>query len=85
VRSASSSVAITAYCLWAFEKAGAGGHGAIWFELSVVPFSLAILRYALLLDAGLGSAPEEVVLADRRLQVLGALLVVLFSVGLYVK
>ena len=36
-----------------------------WFQLSIVPFVLAILRYALLLDAGQGGAPEEVVLGDR--------------------
>ena len=96
VRSVSSGVAMTAYFLWAFEKAGATGpgsqprqvvastHGSLWFELSVVPFALAILRYALLLDGGHGGAPEEVILGDRTLQILGLILVGLFAIGLYV-
>jgi decaprenyl-phosphate phosphoribosyltransferase len=96
VRSVSSSVAMTAYFLWAFEKAGSSTplvalqshtqpatHGALWFELSVIPFALGILRYALLLDAGQGGAPEDIVLGDRTLQVLGVALVIMFGVGLY--
>ena len=97
VRSVSSAVAMTAYFLWAFERAGtptcvtltaacpkvATGHGAIWFELSVIPFALAIMRYALLLDAGDGGAPEDVVLRDRTLQVFGLILIALFAIGLY--
>lgn len=83
VRSVSSGVAMTAYCLWAFEKAH-GAAGAIWYELSIVPFVMAILRYGLLIDAGKGGAPEDVVLGDRRLQVLGLCLAVLFAAGVYV-
>ena len=44
---------------------------------------LAILRYALLLDAGRGGAPEEIVLGDRPLQVLGLVWVGLFAAGVY--
>ena len=82
VRSVSSGVAMTAYCLWAFEKAH-GATGAIWFELSIVPFVVAVLRYGLLVDAGKGGAPEDVVLGDRRLQVLGVCLAALFAAGVY--
>lgn len=82
VRSVSSGVAMTAYCLWAFEKAH-GATGAIWFELSIVPFVIAVLRYGLLVDAGKGGAPEDVVLGDRRLQVLGVCLAALFAAGVY--
>ena len=46
------------YCLWAFEKSATVGEQA-WFELSIVPFALGILRYALLLSQGDGGAPEE--------------------------
>ena len=83
VRSVSSGVAMTAYCLWAFEKAH-GASGAIWFELSIVPFVLGVLRYGLLVDAGQGGAPEDVVLGDRTLQVLGVCLAGLFALGVYV-
>jgi decaprenyl-phosphate phosphoribosyltransferase len=82
VRAVASAVAMTAYCLWAFERAH-GSAGAIWFELSIVPFVLGVLRYALLVDAGHGGAPEDVVLGDRTLQVLGLCLAVLFAVGVY--
>ncbi len=82
VRSVSSSVAIAAYCLWAFEKADLAA-APIWFQLSIVPFVLAILRYALLLDTGSGGAPEEIVLQDQALQVLGLLWVLTFAVGVY--
>ena len=82
VRSVSSSVAIAAYCLWAFEKADVAA-APVWFQLSIVPFVLAILRYALLLDSGAGGAPEEIVLSDRALQVLGTLWLVAFAIGVY--
>ena len=68
VRAVASSVTILAYCLWAFEKSADVGN-PVWFELSIVPFVLGILRYALLLDQGGGGAPEDLVLADRVLLV----------------
>jgi decaprenyl-phosphate phosphoribosyltransferase len=82
LRGVTSAIAIAAYCLWAFEKAEAADV-QIWFQLSIVPFVLGILRYALLLESGQGGAPEEVVLGDRTLQVLGAAWVVVFAVGVY--
>jgi decaprenyl-phosphate phosphoribosyltransferase len=78
----SSGVAIAAYCLWAFEKAKVAGDPVL-FQLSIIPFVMAILRYALLLDAGRGGAPEEVVLGDRMLQALGLVWVLLFAAGVY--
>jgi decaprenyl-phosphate phosphoribosyltransferase len=78
----SSTVAVTAYCLWAFESQKAH-HSGIWYQLSIVPFGLALLRYAFLLDQGHGGSPEDVVLGDRSLQVLGALWVVVFALGVY--
>lgn len=77
-----SGVAVTAYCLWAFEESGFHT-GPPWYELSIVPFTMSILRYALLLDDGHGSAPEEIVWRDRTLQVLGAVWVVTFGCGVY--
>jgi len=82
----SAAVAVTAYCLWAFEKQaalGAGGDG-IWFQLSIVPFILAILRYAFIVDGGHGGQPTEVVLSDRALQVTGLVWLALFGLGVYV-
>jgi decaprenyl-phosphate phosphoribosyltransferase len=79
----SSGVAITAYCLWAFEMAR-GHAGFPWHELSIAPFVLGILRYALLLESGDGSAPEDIVLGDKTLLVLGVLWVAVFGTAVYV-
>jgi decaprenyl-phosphate phosphoribosyltransferase len=78
-----SGVAVLAYCLWAFERAAATG-GSPWYELSIVPFTLSVLRYALVLDRGGGTAPEEIALRDRTLQVLGVAWVLVFGLGVYV-
>jgi decaprenyl-phosphate phosphoribosyltransferase len=71
-----------AYCLWAFEKAAASDHGP-WFQLSIVPMVTALLRYTLLLEAGQGSAPEDVFLSDRTLQVLGVVWLAMFAIGVH--
>jgi decaprenyl-phosphate phosphoribosyltransferase len=84
VRSLSSAVAVAAYCLWAFEEAGTSD-GFPWFELSIVPFVLGILRYGLRLDQGEGGAPEDVVLGDRTLQVIGIVWVATFGLGVHVR
>ena len=83
VRAVASGVTIMAYCLWAFENAAKTGDDT-WFEISIVPFVLAILRYALVIEQGRGGAPEDVILSDRVLQVLGLLWVVTFAIGVYV-
>jgi decaprenyl-phosphate phosphoribosyltransferase len=78
----SSTVTIAAYCMWAFENQAAT-HEGIWFQLSIVPFVLATFRYAFLLDQGQGGQPEDVILGDRTLQVLGALWLICFALGVY--
>jgi len=82
VRSVASGVTMVAYCLWAFDTT-VHATGVVWFEVSIVPFVLAILRYALLVERGEGGAPEDLVLEDRTLQVLGVLWAVLVGIGLY--
>lgn len=76
----SSGVAITAYCLWAFDQPHAAEH-VPWSELSAIPFVLAILRYALLLDLGKGAAPEDVILGDRPLVSLSAAWLAIYALG----
>ena len=41
----------------------------------------AVLRYGLVIEQGGGGAPEEVVLADRVLQVVGVIWVITFMLG----
>lgn len=83
VRLLSAAVTVTAYCLWAFERAATAHHQPLWFELSIVPVVVAILHLELLFETGHGGAPEDLALGDRTLQVLGLLWVVLFAAGIY--
>lgn len=83
VRALSSGVAMAAYCLWAFERAGRAGGQAVWLQLTVVPFVLAMLRYALLVESEGVEAPEDALLGDGTLLVLGLVWVALFAVGVY--
>ncbi|HLM18871.1 MAG TPA: decaprenyl-phosphate phosphoribosyltransferase [Acidimicrobiia bacterium] len=80
VRAVASGVMITAYCLWALENAAQSGDET-WFRLSIVPLVIAVLRYALVVDQGGGGAPEEVVLSDRVLQIVGVIWLVTFALG----
>ena len=72
-----AAVTITAYSLWAFQVGASQGEPG-WVQLSVAPFTLAILRYALDVDRGAAGAPEDVVLGDKLL-VLGVIWLVLFA------
>lgn len=83
IRSVTSGVTLLAYCLWAFEKADLADSSVPWFQLSVVPFVLIILRYALILETEDRRGPEEIVLEDRTLQVLGVLWAAVFACGVY--
>jgi decaprenyl-phosphate phosphoribosyltransferase len=82
VRAVASSVAILAYCLWAFEKSATVG-SQTGFEISIVPFALGILRYALLLSHGDGGTPEELVLSDPVLLGIGVVWAVCFAVAVH--
>jgi decaprenyl-phosphate phosphoribosyltransferase len=76
----SAAVTITAYCLWAFDVA-ATPSSFPWAQWSVVPFVLAILRYAIDIDRGEAEAPEDAALGDRVLLLLGVIWVVMFGLG----
>ena len=70
VRAVASGVMIIAYCLWAFENAAHDRRRHVVPALDRA-VRLAVLRYALVIEQGGGGAPEEVVLSDRVLQVVG--------------
>ena len=44
---------------------------------------IALLRYTFLVEQGKGAHPDELVFSDRPLQVLGAVWVLLFALGVY--
>jgi len=56
----------------------------VWYGLSVVPFIGWLVRYAQLVAAGAGQAPEELILRDRLLLTLSVTWSVLFLGGVYV-
>lgn len=62
----SAGVLIMTYGLWAFELKAQ--HDTVWPVISMAPFVLAVLRYAVDVDAGLAGEPEEIALRDRVLQ-----------------
>jgi decaprenyl-phosphate phosphoribosyltransferase len=66
----SASVLIMTYGLWAFEIRQRTH--SVWAVVSMVPFVVAVLRYAVDVDGGNAGAPDEIVLRDRVLQALGA-------------
>jgi decaprenyl-phosphate phosphoribosyltransferase len=64
----SATALVLCYGLWAFERDGTGGTS--WFVVSMIPFVIAILRYAVDVDGGMAGEPEEIALKDRVLQLL---------------
>jgi decaprenyl-phosphate phosphoribosyltransferase len=87
LRGVATSVVLVGYCLWAFDNAavaGSSGTASVLFQVSILPFSVAILRYALLLDQGRGAEPERLVLADTTLLAAGLCWVVIYGYGVYV-
>jgi decaprenyl-phosphate phosphoribosyltransferase len=70
VWSLSAGVAVTAYCLWAFDMGNAHSDSVPWATISIAPFVMAILRYAVDVDKGNAEEPEEIALHDRVLLVL---------------
>lgn len=81
VQTMASGAVLVSYCLWAFERASQVPAAVPWSVVSIAPFALGVLRYALLVDKGAGEEPEEVVLRDRTLLVCGLVLTVLFALG----
>ena len=65
----SATTLIMTYCLWAFEIRAAH-HNSVWSAISIVPFVIAVLRYAVDVDGGNGGEPEQIALGDRVLEVL---------------
>jgi decaprenyl-phosphate phosphoribosyltransferase len=79
VWSIAAAVTITAYSLWAFENAAPSG--VPWHTLSIIPFVIGLLRYAVDIDAGKAAEPEDIVWGDRLLQGIGVVWVVVLSLG----
>src|SRR3954454_33412 len=68
-----AGVTVVVYILWALNGRYAGHSESLWGPISVAPFVLGLLRYAADIDRGTAESPEEIVLGDRHLQVIGLL------------
>jgi decaprenyl-phosphate phosphoribosyltransferase len=63
----SATAMVLCYGLWAFER---DGTNASWYAVTIIPITIAVLRYAVDVDSGLAGEPEEIASKDRVLQLL---------------
>lgn len=78
-----AAIMITTYSLWAFEIREDSSSNSVWAVISIVPFVIAVLRYAVDVDQGNAGEPEDIALRDRVLQVLGASWVACLALSVY--
>lgn len=79
-----ATAVVLSYALWGFDMGQQHPESAVWYQVSMVPFTVAILRYAADVDRGDGGAPDEIALKDRTLQALALLWVATIAVAVYV-
>ena len=78
-----AAMVLISYSLWAFENRGSPALGVPWTAISIAPFTLGLLQYALEVDAGKAGEPEDVVLHDHVLQGIGVVWLVVISVAVF--
>jgi|EndMetStandDraft_5_1072996.scaffolds.fasta_scaffold11044_5 decaprenyl-phosphate phosphoribosyltransferase len=77
-----AGVAVLGYCLWALEEGGVPHTSVLpWRQLSMIAFILGILRYAVFADRGTAGEPEDVVLRDRALAVIGLVWLAMYGLA----
>ncbi|WP_280305414.1 decaprenyl-phosphate phosphoribosyltransferase [Nocardia neocaledoniensis] len=69
------------YGLWAFQQDEL--RDTQWYSISMIPFTIAILRYAVDVDGGEAGEPEEIALGDRILQFLAIAWIGAVGVAVY--
>ena len=79
-----ATAVVICYTLWGFELANDAQTGGVWYQISMVPFTIAILRYAADVDRGQGGAPDEIALEDRTLQVLALAWLACIAMAVYI-
>jgi decaprenyl-phosphate phosphoribosyltransferase len=75
--------AVASYWIWAFETKESSGTDLPYYELSIIPVTVAFARYFLVLERGYGAAPEEVFGGDRFIQVVGLVWIVVYGFAVY--
>ncbi|WP_039794295.1 decaprenyl-phosphate phosphoribosyltransferase [Nocardia araoensis] len=76
-----ATAVVVFYGLWAFQQDGIKDTN--WFAISMIPFTIAILRYAVDVDGGEAGEPEEIALGDRVLQLLAIAWIGAVGVAVY--
>lgn len=80
-----ATAVVMSYALWGFELSeSVDGAEALWYQISMVPFIIAILRFAADVDRGEGGAPDEIALEDRVLQLLAVAWLACIVMAVYV-
>ncbi|KAA0024648.1 decaprenyl-phosphate phosphoribosyltransferase [Antrihabitans cavernicola] len=78
----SATAVVIWYGLWAFQQDSLKHTN--WYAVSMIPFTIAILRYAVDVDGGEAGEPEEIALGDRVLQLLAIAWIGVVGVAVYV-
>ena len=78
-----AAILITTYALWAFEIHQRTDSHSLWTMISIVPFVVAVLRYAVDIDGGVAGEPDDIAMRDRVLQILGAGWVACLALSIY--
>lgn len=79
----SAGVMVTVYGLWAFDIREQ--FQSVWAVVSIAPFVMAMLRYAMDVDSGKAGEPEKAVLGDKTLLVLGLAWVASLALAVYLR
>lgn len=77
--SVSLSVSIASYCLWAFSQAD----NQIFYQLSIVPWVIALFRYSWVSSRDSVEAPEDALFKDLTLIILGITCSTLLMIAIY--
>ncbi|GFG71256.1 decaprenyl-phosphate phosphoribosyltransferase [Mycolicibacter senuensis] len=67
VWTASATAMLVCYSLFAFERDNGSGS---WYAVTIIPITIAILRYAVDVDGGMAGEPEDILRRDRVLQLM---------------
>jgi len=77
--SVSVAVCLAGYSFWAFDQTS----GAIWYQISLLPFVMGLFRYLWLSERNVVEAPEDAILDDKPLLLLSLCLILVLSVAVY--
>lgn len=77
----SGTAVVVTYALWAFEVGERSGSS--WPVVSTLPFVLAVMRFAVDVDAGAAEAPDHMVVRDPVLLLLGSIWLATLALAVY--